>query len=375
MNKKEDMHMLSLSCTASIGVAVLTSSLHLRKNYVEYHTKTGIDSVKSGCYECSFFNETNVKNEIGTCKNCPEKVYNVQTHKMYVNESNKYGKRKKLKKNALLLFMYLHYLHPDTNGYIKSIDIYKAAEILKCNPKTIRNNLYLLNMHGYIALGKGGYPGSYQAFLMDFKDYFKAAKEGGRGYAVISYNTFQTLVEAKDINTLRLTIRTILKAVDEEEKNKQYKERTFKELKLELPEYCTNKTVKKVINHSVFQKIFRVKEEKYTAQFLLRDDFNPRNTANALRADCKQAIYSYVEKVNKKANGSMKSLLTIAPIMLNKQQYDDIANISLQYPIHEILNAFKQVYFDYIVPNIPVENIGALVRTITKINCEFLSIA
>ena len=345
-----------ITVTAHIGTGVMRSALRLQENFIEYKEEKHIDELATGCSFC----EHDCNSE--ACASCPHKIYEISTKKVYVNEKNKYGVRKVLKRNAMLLFLYLHFLNPDKAGHV-FIDIEEASEMIGCDVKTIRNNLYLLSENNYIALGKTDCPGYYQLFIKGYNEYFKKAIENGRGYTTISKELFDELLKVKDINSLRLILRTFLHSVESGAKNIQKKERTYKEVKRELPNYVTQKSMREVLNGNTFGKLFDVKERKRTVILNIKENFNPTEVTNKLRSECYNKVMSFIQDINN--NRKLGKLFSI-----RCEEMEDIINIALKYPMTAILRGLDEFYNDYIVQGTPVRNTGALLRTIIKSTAE-----
>ena len=176
-----------LTLTAPVGQAVLRSAIRLSDNFIKFREVAVFDPGASGCYDCLHAGSD-------LCANCPNKVYHKEMKKIYVNEKARYGERMTLSRNAILVFVYLHFLSPDENGFIRMVNVQEAAEFLHCCPRTVRNSLNALASSGYIAVRKlENIPCHYSVFLSDFRDYFRTAKEGGRGYLLLTRETFLAL--------------------------------------------------------------------------------------------------------------------------------------------------------------------------------------
>lgn len=345
-----------VTVTANIGTGVMRSALRLQENFVEYKEEKHIEKLSTGCYSCEHACGSEA------CASCQNKIYETHLKKVYRNEKNRYGSRKALKRNAIMLFMYFHYLNPDKAGHVY-IDIEDAAKVIGCDVKTIRNNLYLLNKEGYIILGKTDCPGYYQLFITDYKNYFKKASENGRGYTTLSKEFFYELLKLKDINSLRLVLRNFLFSIESGAKNIGRKERTYKEVKRELPKYVTQKSIKETLKSQEFGKLFDVTEKKRTVIMNVKQNFNPLEITNRLRSECYNKVMNFIQNINN--NRKMGKLFSIST-----DEMDDITSIALKYPLNAILKGLNEFYNDYIVQGEPVYNTGALLRTIVKSTAE-----
>lgn len=357
--------------TASIGNAVLKSSLYLRENYSVTETVTTLNMKKSGCYQCSVFLNENECNSFncGNCSlcTCNHKVYDTSQHKIYVNEKNRYGERYLLKKNAILLFIYLHFLNPDKYGMVY-VDIEDAANELGCTERTIQNNLKLLHKHHYITMPSNPiFPGYYNMFLSEYTTYFKKAEEGGRGYSVFTHDVFKKLVKLPDLNSLRLAIRNIIPETQPKAATDRRLSRSYQEIKRDLPTYCSKKTIRSITDHKCFKELFYVNHKKRFMTLNIKDEFNPLHTADFLKSDCKNQLVELLKSINQKAEDTgIRYKLHLTPVQL-----DDISSISLKIAIPYILSAVKEVYVEYISHNRRIDSIGALVRTIAEYKSSF----
>lgn len=348
-----------LTVTASIGVAVLKSALRLKKNHIEYKTVEHFDALATGCYKCPYY--TPEKECCAReCQICAQKQYTKTQEKVYVNEKNRYGERHPLQKNALLLFLYLHFQNPDKAGLVE-FEVETAAQELGCSIRTVQNNLRLLHEHSYIAFSKGRYPGHYYAFLMEFKNYFKKAAENGRGYFTMSKEIFQTVSEMEDINSVRLALRSFAEYVEEDRKPDYVNDRTFDEIKRNLPEYCTKKDIRETVKRDGFQKMFQTAERKHSIILNMRKEFNPFVLVEKIILDGINRITTKINDINLSIIDTHQSML-----FLTEPQIRDIAKIALKHPVQHILDAVQDMYEGYTKLGLEVKEPGALVRTIVK---------
>lgn len=313
--------------TASIGNAVLKSATGLRKNY---------------------------------------SIINENGEKVYINEKNRFKQRPVLKKNALLLFLYLHFLNPDTLGIV-GIDIEDAAEFLQCTERTIKNNLRLLESKDYIRASFSTFtPGYYHIMLPEHKDYFKNRVSGGTGYSVITKDCFSKLLCLPDINSLRLALRNILPETEKAKRNVRRLEKSYREVQRDLPAYCTKSKIKDITKNNSFGELFHTKIKKRFIIIETRTQFNPAHTANAIRQDAADKILIKIEQINKAAVENNRHF----KFHLTNIQMEDVANIALKIRVDYILSALDTVYNEYISHNIRVDNLPALIRTVAEFNSE-----
>lgn len=351
-----------LTRTATIGLAVLKSAIGLRSNYSEVIEK--VDFTKTGCRNCMHFLEQDAPCSqeyfpfCEKCRSCAKALLYTTEQKIYVNEKNKYGIRHELKKNALLLFIYLHYLNPDKAGLV-FVDIEHAAELLQCTERTVKNNLRLLDRHGYIVLDKTPvFPGYYKLFISEYSTYFLPANKGGRGYCTMPAEHLTLLRDLININSIRLAIRNLIPETTV--CHTPLGEQPFVAIQRELPSYCSRRKILELTASEPFQKIFAVSSRKYFLHIKVRESYSLSNVVKDFKADCRNKVLNLVDKLQKEA----KAQKSRYAILLLEEELNDICNIALKVPVKFILDAIRQVNEQYILQGLKIESMGALVRTV-----------
>lgn len=354
-----------LTRTASIGIAVLKCAIGLRKAYKECIEISAVDLERTGCHNCMHFISSSASTCTQSnfpfsdaCDKCMNRLMSTDFKNVYVNEKNRYGIRHELKKNALMLFLYLHYLNPDDSGLVH-ICIEDAALELHCTERTIRNNLKLLNRHKYIALSASQvFPGYYKLFLPEYKSYFLPADRGGRGYCVLPLEHLRALVELPDINSIRLAVRNL---IPETVSGKQsHFEKSYVEVQRDLPAYCSKRKIRDLTASKVFTKIFDVQPKKYFIKIKARAEYDVNNIAASYKAECKDKLTALIDTLRREASSRRER----NKILLLENEVNDICGIALKIPLQYVLKAVRTVNEVYILPNLPINNMGALVRTI-----------
>lgn len=336
---------------------MLVPALSLQKNTKEYVPVRKIDESATGCFLCPFYNTGSPK-----CASCQKKVYFTETAVRYVNETNRYGYKPPLKRNALLTYMYLYYLNPDENGLIKKIDAEEVAEKLHCSTRTVINNLKYLDEAGYIILGSLPEPGLYHAFIEGYQDQYRKAKEGGRGFLRIGSNLMDKLFAIKSTNMVRLIVRSYLNDTAAEAKGTADREKTINEIKHQLPEYVTKKDLLKMIGSPAFKEIFRVTARKRTAAIVTMPEFDQAAASDAVRSECRQAVESFISDTNRAVKGSKKHPGK-KKLTLSGKDISDICNIALKIPVDHVLAGLQHFYQTYILQDLEYTSPGALIRT------------
>ena len=335
---------------------MLIPAIGFRKNHKEYVPVKKLDETLTGCFSCPYYGTK------GACASCEKRQYYTESAVRYVNEQHRHGYKKPLKKNAILLYMYLHFLPMDGNGFVRKIDAEEAALAIHCDPKTVANNISLLHEAGYIIASKAGIPGCYQAFICEYKNMFRKANEGGRGFLRIGKDLMEKVLLLPDTNTIRLAIRSYIESMDQ----KKQGEKSLNEIKSVLPEYVTKKKLHETIGLPIFRSIFHVQENRKSASIMILPQFNQLKLSEKIRSKCRESVEDLLIRINKAQDKTHHS-----PIHLSKREIDDISNISLKFPIDAILSGTQYFYENYIVPNRNYSNAGALIRTFASDISEY----
>lgn len=355
------------SLTATIGISPLINALKIMNNHYETKVVEEIEPLASGCYSCPYYNKN-----MNMCKQCDHKIMEAHTKKVYINEANRYGKRKFLRTKTLETFLLLHFNHPDANGLVY-LDTDSFAQTLSCTTRTIRNNLILLEKYGYITHTKGEYPGNYKVFICNFKDNFKSFYQGGRGYIRLSYDTFESFLACSNINELRIVLREYINTVTMEEKTiVASKNKPFASIKNYLPHYITKNQIKNVVSGNAFKLIFESDVSKYTCNIEVLEHHNPLVFVEKIKYDCIHQLKDFMDLFNKGKEKNKLAAFHKPYFKISDDDYEDLSNVGLQYSIYEIEKALKEIYNKFVIPNNRIRKLGALVREICYSNQPFL---
>lgn len=349
----EDM----FSTFAGIGLKMLIPALNLRRNTKEYRPVRKLDESASGCFSCPHYNT-----DAAACSSCEKKQYYTETETIYLNERNRYGYRKPLKKNALLLLMHLYFLNPDRNGLIRKIDPEEMAEALCCSVRTIVNNLHLLHDAGYILLARHEIPGYYQAFISEYQSSFDPAEKGGRGFVRLSRDFLKALTQLSDTNMIRLAVRSYIDNLQYEGRHSVQREKSIHEIKHLLPEYVTKKKLFSILSDDFFTKLFHVTTSKRSATIITLPEFDSSTVADLAKEDCRQKTLALLEQINHGARPG-KGRRNGSSLHFSSRELTDIANIALRLPVDSILYGIRQFYEKYVIRNIVYQNAPSLIRT------------
>lgn len=317
-----------LTLTAPVGQAVLRNAVMLHRNYVQYE-QTSDGGMK----------------------------------KTYVNEKHRYGQKPALSRMGILLLIYIHFSEPDEKGFIRMFDAEDAAAYLGCHVRTVQNNLRRLTEGGYILMSRGICPYHYCINLPDYSSYFKSAAKGGTGYALITQELFKGFITQPDITSLRLAVRGVLFSMDARTSSGSLPEKSYRELKRDLPEYCSRKKIREALNRPVFTELFSVRDKKYTLSLQLREQYDPASASAQLRSDCSRRVQARVTELN-------KGLPKKKQLTLTAEDIRDISTIADRYAIVYILDAVSWLFRNYVNQDRLPRSIGAIIRTYARTEAE-----
>lgn len=373
-----------------IGKAVLTRALGLQKNYTEVieNSYEITDIAASGCESCRWYSIRSVTKpgeELyaeceNACATCPHRQMKMEHtyKKVYHNEFNRYGYQPRLKTNAIKLLIAYHFFDIDSIGIIRNIDLQELADKLGCNIKTINNNNELLKEYGYIAYSKVD-TGLVNVFLPGYEDYFKPASAGGRGFLNMSETVFDEILKIDSINVLRLALRELME-FDLISHKTDSTEKSYKELKRMLPDYCKRNIIQKASGKlSMF--VTEVKDK--IIRFIIKPEYDTKRRQE-------EYLHFYEEEIFKLGAGLSHDALELntgihnskdsayagffdgagtdsgdyVGWFFNQQEIDDLAMLCLQYSFGLVTKALQSIYKTYKSRHLPIQNLGGLTRTV-----------
>lgn len=380
---------------ANIGKAMLVQMLGLQKNYKEevVDTVQELDEELSGCYSCitykySKFSSGFCDHRCTECSNCKKKVYKEKKiyKRIYVNEFNRFGYKCRLKPFALKLMLLLHFFSPDEHGFCYDVDPYYCAKYLGCNQRTIKNNFSLLQCYGYLEYKRIS-AHNYVIFLKDYTSYYLSAAKGGRGYITIEQTLMDEIQTVKDINSLRIILRELLDFDSLLGKGEYISDcKTIQQLQRFLPSYCKSWLVINIINN-LHTDIFQINKTSNGYKFTFNQNYSTKTSKSSKISMYDSEMWEFVQSVDQALDNqdlpqSYKIINQyffdyslnkyLAPISLkNAVQEEEIdsqvlGKLTIQYDLERVKNAIVKIYKDYIFNLIPIQNLGALVRSIIE---------
>lgn len=379
---------ITLHNFSPVGKAVLHRAVGLQKN----HT---IASEPLCCKNC----ETSEKKQqwsifpeskqylaaYNQCIKCPHKknIIIYEERLKYINEKNMFGYAPRLKKNAILLFLSYHLLGPDANGILRNINVSELANLIGCNEKTIRSNNDLLVKNGYIYQSNSLHSNCINICLCDYKNYFKDAREGGRGFYTISKDLFQNLLKVHSSNLLRIIIKELIELDDPGRQIRNIGddskiEKSYHELRRFLPDYCKPGVIRKILE--VGSEIFSFIVTSSGVRFILRENFNCKKVKEKLyKVNEKELLEKLqtLEDDSKLAEEQSIPLFhepffhnlvtdTYKKISFSQDQIKDMVALSVQYSIPFVMKALSEIYVTYTCVGKRIKNLGGLLRTCIK---------
>lgn len=343
---------------ANIGKSILTLSVGICENYKQEIICEEIDYAACSP-ECPFFNfSIDQKKDycINHCSAAPKKLPEIT----YVNEKNKYrlstidiSEKKRLSKFQLLQFMLYHFLSVDSNGIIKYTSIKEIAKILGCTTKTVRNNNEVLRRMGFVATSTIT-TDIFNIIILGYKDYRLSQKDGGHGYIPMAQDFFAKLIEIDNVNAIRLCIRELIKADDDEVKlNEKIEESvfTYKNIKHFMPKNISYKSaIEDIVNKT--SELFDIEKKASFMSFQLKDEFNGKK------------LKLIKEEVFKK---NLTVFLDDNKIAHTNKDISDLVQLSMEYGFSHVEIAIAEYSSKYIkLLNDGIENLGGFIRELIR---------
>ena len=383
---------------APIGKLLLKRAVGLQRNFkeIEYETVSKLDEQASGCFACPNYSLKAVfewhpeseqyQNACRICEGCASRVYKEELVEKvtYVNEKSRYAGEPghyicTLKTNAIKLLLVLHMMHPNRWGHIMKLPVNKVKQILGCDRKTVCANLEKLKHYGYVDYVNNH--GLLNVVLNGYENYFKTAREGGRGFLTLSSALVEELLDIRELTTMRIFLQQLVEADDHGQVEQKVIKKSYQELLRGLPEYCKPTHIKKSLLQHQDNQIFDLKiEDKVT--FCLNKKFDAKQVKEALIRESREDLVSYVAQLNDKFEkineGELQPEFCLPDIFHNRKSvekeyvpfvisataFTDLAKMCWQFSIYEIMDTLNYVYVNYKLKNEPIKNLAGLVRAL-----------
>lgn len=392
MNLYERRFDMELNEFAKIGKGVLSKAIGLQKNYTEDYVKVRdtIDTVKSGCINCPYYNANldssyqDNKIILPECSSCSSAVWHTKYQVIHrrINERNRYGYQPTLKSNAIKLLLLYHFLQPDSYGFIKNVNIKDLAAVLNCTVSTINACNKVLSDYDYCHISDSGIVKNHiSVYLTEYKNYHKTASEGGRGYLTLSSAMLKEIFSLHSLNALRMQLKGLLEIDNSRIKNisETSASASYKKLRGFLPQYCKNNVIKKALSEKT--ALLTAVLSKDGVEFSLNDSFtvsslrndmlsHSRKSIEALVMDINDAVDDFDSDLPDKKETALNTFTEMnivradkyKSVLLNADDYSSLSSLAVQYNLQIVLSAITQIYNTYFLQDKPVNNIGALCR-------------
>lgn len=292
------------------------------------------------------------------CTKVSEKVVVTldSTKSLMNNTSKKYipGLPGRFTHSQIIQFIYLHFL-AGKGGIRSHVSISKTAADLGLCTKTVSTNLEKFILEDLIYATKID-SDTYSIYLKDVKNYHLKKEQGGSGYIPVSKELLFELLSIKNVNSLKLEIRKLLKydslriTKDSTKKGSM----TFKDMSRFLPGHINYKRVIDQIIDGA-SSVFRLnkKADENKIEFELNPNFDAR-----------------VIKEKRKLNYSIDFAMIFNENALSEvdkeTELEDLVQMSYEYGHETVIAAFKKYLKEYWWNNIVANSIGAFVRSLIQ---------
>lgn len=352
--------MLELSKFGTVSIKQLKRAIHVADK-VTYITSE-VDREALSC--ATLCTKTETKTYCSSCEECQNCEHlELKEVKTTVYEKHKYGQAFNLRKNALLTYIALHLLQPDSHGTVY-VDIDDFADILNCDPATIVNNLTILSRGKFIGFGSGRYEREKVVMIFDYRNNFLKYSDGGQGYIAFTDELFNLLKEESNLNTIRFVLQLYIKEYTNINKKLNLYSLKAQFMKW-MPAYCRPSAVLEALSSKLFKTIFNLGvkgRHKYKNAYIveIKEAFTSRFINSAHDVNTEEQIREYVQELVNDTKEDKK-------LELSEKEYQDISKIGRQYGIRYIKQAIYELY--HIIDESTVSNlkcIPAVVRRYTQ---------
>lgn len=338
---------------------------------------------KKYCSKCNVFKK-------GICNETTVKTEGLENflHKIYIKDNS-------FTKYQILIYILLHFLSPDKDGFIEEISFGMLSEYLDCSLATLKNSLETLAKKKLIQTSILTYS-KYDEFnvqILDYRDMYSQSY-ATKGYLCLSQEFFNEIKNSGNVNTLRLSLGLMICQY------KNYADIKSGELRLKkrdvtkvLPSYMHYR-VKNLIN-SVSQSLctLNINFKSVTCKFCDIANLKSINLVNSI--DKKTSLKNLKEYVNnlntylgnnynqnnkRKFPETFKDLkippnLEIRRIDVSDEQFRSLADMSLSFGFEYVKKSILNIVKDNISNLEDIQSVAALVRNNLKMRFRFNEIS
>ena len=401
------MILLELSNYARIGKAPIIKAIGVQKNHKKtvYTERQELDVNASGCFSCPNYKYAEFKEYMPEeiqkrcseiCNKCPHAVYKtvLEESTCYVNEKNRFGYAPRLKAIAIKLLLIYHFCQPDDRGVVKNLSVKQLAELIGCTQRSVKNANISLSEYGYISLSNISWkPNTFCVKLSEYDTYALPADKGGRGYATFNKSCLMELLKIKDLNQLRIFLRSALEIDTERTDAKEISiKESYASLRLFLPMYCKPGIIRRAV--SLVSGLFKVHCSDNDVILTMKNVLHGRNQyekENSQNTEQFRTLFNKIDEsirsineavVNKKSipdkeidylkQLGIKSTVRnrqnknfYVNFRLKEQDFHDLGVLATTFGYQEVKQHIGYIYENYTVL-FKMDCIGALLRVILK---------
>lgn len=272
---------------------------------------------------------------------------------IYVNEYNRYKINNKqvqehgrFSKNLGLLYLALHFCQVDKQGFIKYVPEQALSELLDCNIRTVRANLKKLNELKLISMSK--ITSELVAIhITGYESYHLSKEEKGTGYLQYPLEALHKLIELKDVNAMRVSLRVQLEFDNHFEKENNRVQITYKKAQEYLP---SNMKYKKAID-SLLDKCEPIFTTAKGRTYFYAE----------VRPDCDGKIQK-VEKEKYFGEELSTFIAEISDSTVTAGEMENLIQLSFEYGIDYVKQGYENAIEYTMATDEVIENLGAFVR-------------
>lgn len=277
----------------------------------------------------------------------------------YINEKNAFGDNCKLNKNAIILYIYLHYLNPNQNAHVL-LDIAEACDFLKMSERTVLNNLRILQRSGYIMYVSGILEGTYDIFIEFYTENGNTASQSGRGFVTIPLTLFNEIKVLNGLNKVRLALRSVINAFPGKQNSGLETGCSFSSLRRLFPVSTKKKDIINILEDTSLNKILKVEVSKALnyCKVKVKDTMHPASAASSKHKIAESAL--------KNIRNLFKSLdikHEQNQMRPTEKELRDISKITYRIPLQKVETAIRKVYYSY--ERSAIKNLPALIRSLS----------
>ena len=356
---------------ARVGRSPLIKAVGLQKNFKEiYYTETlELDRYASGCFSCPNYKNVEFAEfmppQIQTkakqcCASCPFAQYKTvyKEHVKYINEKNLFGYARRLTAIPLKLLLVYHFGSPNPQGIVRGYNTTQLAAYLGCSPRSVRNANITLAEYGYIHVLESLKKNHFDVMLMEYKDYAKTAREGGRGYATFNKEFLDEIMQITDINQLRVFLRI---ALDLDTKKDPEEEISYSSLQRFLPDYCKKGVIQKEYENS------QISGENEISEYIRKIDTSIEAVNQAILEDKPfEADFLSDQEIEPSIASKIKKEKLYVAFDLSAEDFKDLGLLVSTYSIDAVKKVIRYIHKNYVAKLKTIDNFGALARTLLK---------